>query len=103
MPERPAELTTADTAHLLVVDDDARLRALLQRFLSEQGFRVSVAADAAAARAALASVSFDLLVLDVMMPGESGLELAEALRREGQIGRAACRERGESSVGAVSL
>ena len=73
-----------DAAHLLVVDDDARLRALLQRFLAEQGFRVSTAADAAAARAALAAVAFDLVVLDVMMPGESGLELAEALRRQGR-------------------
>ncbi|MDB5371194.1 MAG: DNA-binding response regulator [Roseomonas sp.] len=71
------------TAHLLVVDDDARLRNLLQRFLSEQGFRVSAAADAGAARQALASMSFDLLVLDVMMPGESGLDLTESLRRDG--------------------
>ena len=70
-------------ADLLVVDDDARLRALLQRFLSEQGHRVAVAADAAEARAALSAMAFDLLVLDVMMPGETGLELAEALRREG--------------------
>src|SRR5918993_2641065 len=77
-------LPPGDAAHLLAVDDDARLRALLQRFLSEQGFRVSTASDAAAARAALAAVSFDLLVLDVMMPGESGLELAESLRRQGQ-------------------
>ncbi len=72
------------TPHLLVVDDDARLRALLQRFLTEQGFRVTAAADAAAARAALGAVAFDLVVLDVMMPGESGLELTEALRRQGQ-------------------
>lgn len=77
-------MTGADAPHLLVVDDDARLRALLQRFLAEQGFRVTAAADAATARRALASVSFDLMVLDVMMPGESGLELTESLRREGQ-------------------
>ncbi|MFM7688875.1 MAG: response regulator, partial [Alphaproteobacteria bacterium] len=57
-----------DPAHILVVDDDARLRALLQRFLTEQGFRVSTAETAAAARAALADMAFDLLVLDVMMP-----------------------------------
>ena len=79
-----AAAAPADAAHLLVVDDDARLRALLQRFLSEQGFRVSTAADAAAARASLAAVAFDLVVLDVMMPGESGLELAESLRRQGR-------------------
>ncbi|MBM3587638.1 MAG: response regulator [Alphaproteobacteria bacterium] len=72
-----------DPAHILVVDDDARLRALLQRFLTEQGFRVSTAENAAAARAALANMAFDLLVLDVMMPGETGLELTAALRAEG--------------------
>src|SRR5215212_3355791 len=81
---QPPPGAASDAAHLLVVDDDARLRALLQRFLAEQGFRVSTAADAAAARAALAAVAFDLVVLDVMMPGESGLELAEALRRQGR-------------------
>ena len=74
----------AEPPHLLVVDDDARLRALLRRFLSEQGFRVTVAPDAAAARHALAGFAFDLMVLDVMMPGESGLELVESLRREGR-------------------
>jgi two-component system phosphate regulon response regulator OmpR len=73
-----------DPAHILVVDDDARLRALLQRFLTEQGFRVSTAENAATARAALADMAFDLLVLDVMMPGETGLQLTSALRAEGQ-------------------
>ena len=66
--------------HLLVVDDDARLRELLRRYLFENGFRVTVAADAAEARANLASFAFDLIVLDVMMPGESGLDLTRALR-----------------------
>jgi two-component system phosphate regulon response regulator OmpR len=70
-------------ADILVVDDDARLRGLLQRFLAEQGHRVAVAADAPAARAALAAMAFDLLVVDVMMPGETGLELVESLRRAG--------------------
>lgn len=74
---------TAEAAHLLVVDDDARLRDLLQRFLTEQGFRVTAVADAAAARGAIGAMMFDLVVLDVMMPGESGLSLAESLRREG--------------------
>lgn len=74
---------SVDTAHLLVVDDDARLRDLLQRFLTEQGFRVTAVSDAGAARGAIASMTFDLMVLDVMMPGESGLSLAEALRRDG--------------------
>jgi two-component system phosphate regulon response regulator OmpR len=69
--------------HLLVVDDDARLRDLLRRYLSENGFRVTVAGDAAEARANLASFAFDLVVLDVMMPGESGLDLTGALRADG--------------------
>jgi two-component system, OmpR family, phosphate regulon response regulator OmpR len=71
--------------HLLVVDDDARLRELLRRYLSENGFRVTTAADAGEARANLASFAFDLVVLDVMMPGESGLDLTRALRREVQV------------------
>jgi two-component system phosphate regulon response regulator OmpR len=68
--------------HILVVDDDKRLRELLRRFLSEQGFRVTVATDAADARRKLTGIEFDLLVLDIMMPGESGLELTRALRAE---------------------
>jgi two-component system phosphate regulon response regulator OmpR len=68
--------------HLLVVDDDARLRELLRRYLAESGFRVTTAANAGEARANLASFAFDLVVLDVMMPGESGLELTRDLRRE---------------------
>ena len=70
--------------HLLVVDDDARLRELLRRYLSDSGFRVTTAADAGEARSKLAGFAFDLVVLDVMMPGESGIELTQALRRDGQ-------------------
>jgi two-component system phosphate regulon response regulator OmpR len=66
--------------HLLVVDDDARLRELLRRYLSENRFRVTAAADAAEARANLACFTFDLVVLDVMMPGDSGLHLTRELR-----------------------
>lgn len=72
---------SAAPPHILVVDDDGRLRDLLRRYLSENGFLVSTAADAAEARAKLESFSFDLLVLDVMMPGESGLDLTQDLRR----------------------
>ena len=71
--------------HLLVVDDDARLRELLRRYLSDSGFRITKAADAAEARRQLASFAFDLVVLDVMLPGESGLVLTRDLRREGQL------------------
>ena len=70
-------------AHLLVVDDDARLRDLLRRYLLDNGFRVTAAGDAAEARANLASFAFDLIVLDVMMPGESGLDLTRSLRGGG--------------------
>ena len=68
--------------HVLVVDDDDRLRRLLHRYLSENGFRVTVAETAADARAKMRSVQPDLLVLDVSMPGETGLDLTEAMRRE---------------------
>ncbi len=71
--------------HLLVVDDDDRIRDLLGRFLRDNGFRVSSAADAAEARARLALMRFDLLVLDVMMPGESGYELTRDLRRHMRV------------------
>ena len=69
--------------HLLVVDDDARLRELLRRYLAENGFRVTLAADAAEARENLTNFAFDLIVLDVMMPGESGLDLTRSLRGGG--------------------
>jgi two-component system, OmpR family, phosphate regulon response regulator OmpR len=71
-----------DSAHILVIDDDARLRTLLSRYLADQGFRVTTAENAADARAKLRSVSPDLLVLDIMMAGENGLALTEALRRD---------------------
>ena len=67
-------------AHLLVVDDDERIRGLLQKFLMRGGFLVSVARDAAQARRLLAGLEFDLIVLDVMMPGEDGISLTRALR-----------------------
>lgn len=69
-------------AHLLVVDDDERIRGLLQKFLIRHGFWVSVARDAAQARRLLAGLEFDLIVLDVMMPGEDGVSLTRDLRRE---------------------
>jgi two-component system phosphate regulon response regulator OmpR len=66
--------------HILVIDDDKRLRDLLARYLTEQGYRVTTAVNAADARAKLAGITFDLLVVDIMMPGESGLELTQSLR-----------------------
>jgi len=69
-----------DAPHLLVVDDDRRIRDLLSRFLSNEGYRISTAETAADARAKLKGLSFDLIVLDVMMPGESGFDFAKSLR-----------------------
>nr|WP_294523146.1 response regulator transcription factor [uncultured Rhodopila sp.] len=74
----------ADECHILVVEDDPRLRERLARYLAGEGFRVTAAGDAAEARSKLRSINPDLLVLDVMMPGESGLELTESLRRDTQ-------------------
>ncbi|WP_425051182.1 response regulator [Psychromarinibacter sp. S121] len=71
---------TAPDAHLLIVDDDERIRNLLQKFLIRHGFLVSAARDAAQARRLLAGLEFDMLVLDVMMPGEDGVSLTRALR-----------------------
>ncbi|MDH3475266.1 MAG: response regulator [Rhodospirillales bacterium] len=76
---------TADKPHILVVDDDSRLRELLRRYLVEQGFRVTTSKDADAARSRLESFAFDLLVLDIMMPGETGLEMTRALRRDSEV------------------
>ncbi|HYZ23646.1 MAG TPA: response regulator transcription factor [Rhodopila sp.] len=71
-----------DECHILVVEDDPRLRERLARYLGSEGFRVTTAGDAAEARSRLRSINPDLLVLDVMMPGESGLDLTQSLRNE---------------------
>ncbi|HEV2563532.1 MAG TPA: response regulator [Microvirga sp.] len=71
--------------HVLVVDDDRRLRDLLARFLTENGYRVTAAASAAEARAKAGNFVFDALVLDVMMPGETGFEYARSLREHSQV------------------
>ena len=76
---------SADKPHILVVDDDTRLRELLKSFLSRNGFRVSTAKSAAEARQHLEALDFDLIVLDVMMPGQSGLEFAGELRRDDDV------------------
>jgi two-component system phosphate regulon response regulator OmpR len=69
--------------HLLVVDDDNRIRSLLKEFLARAGFRVTAVADAGAARRLMATLDFDLLVLDVMMPGEDGFSLVRWVRSDG--------------------
>jgi two-component system phosphate regulon response regulator OmpR len=75
-----------DTApHLLIVDDDARIRTLLRKYLLRNGFWVTAARDAAHARRVLAGLSFDLIVLDVMMPGEDGIGLTRAIRAQSDV------------------
>ncbi|MBY0463274.1 MAG: response regulator transcription factor [Alphaproteobacteria bacterium] len=71
---------TPSLPHLLVVDDDNRIRTLLVKFLSDQGFRVNAAANAAEARPHMACHVFDALILDIMMPGEDGIQLTKSLR-----------------------
>ncbi len=74
-----------DAPHLLVIDDNTRIRTLLDEFLSENGFRVTVAGNAEDARRKLSGLDFDLLIVDVMMPGENGIELTKSLHAEKDV------------------
>ncbi len=87
---------TVEAADILVVDDDARLRELLRKFLVAKGFRVSVAANAIEATEKLATLTFDLLVLDVMMPGETGVDFARRLRKTSAVPILLLTARGEA-------
>jgi two-component system phosphate regulon response regulator OmpR len=78
-------MTDAAAAHILVVDDDARLRDLLQRYLVNNGYLVTVAGDAEEARARLKALAFDLIVLDVMLPGQNGVDFTGELRRDSDL------------------
>ena len=80
-----AALNMRREVHLLVVDDDDRIRDLLKRYLAKQGFRVSAAANAAEARKLMKTIAYDCLILDVMMPGETGFELTRSLRERSDI------------------
>jgi len=80
-PPQPAD----DAPHLLLVDDDRRIRDLLSRFLSGEGYRVTTAMSASDARAKLLGLHFDLLILDVMMPGETGFDLARFIRTSSSV------------------
>ena len=81
VPVPPAD----DAPHLLVVDDDRRIRDLLSRYLSGEGYRITTADSAMAARAKLTSLRFDLMILDVMMPGETGFEFARSIRESSTV------------------
>ncbi|MGN6409930.1 MAG: response regulator [Nitrobacter sp.] len=78
---RPAD----DAPHLLLVDDDRRIRDLLSRFLAGEGYRVTTAMSAKAARSKLLGLHFDLLILDIMMPGETGFDLARFIRASSSV------------------
>jgi len=80
-PSQPAD----DAPHLLLVDDDRRIRDLLSRFLCGEGYRVTTAMSASDARAKLLGLHFDLLILDVMMPGETGFDLARFIRSSSSV------------------
>jgi two-component system, OmpR family, phosphate regulon response regulator OmpR len=82
---RKGEPLPDNAPHILVVDDDLRISALMARYLGEHGFRVTQAADAAIARAHMRGLAFDLIILDVMMPGEDGLSLARSLKQISDI------------------
>ena len=84
-------------AHLLVVDDDERIRGVLQKFLRRTGFLVTIARDALQARRLLAGLEFDLLVLDVMMPGEDGIALTRDLRAKMTVPILLLTAKGEAS------
>jgi two-component system phosphate regulon response regulator OmpR len=89
-------LAAAAEPHLLVVDDDRRLRTLLTKFLGGAGFRVTGAADTQEARQHLAAFAFDLVVLDVMLPGEDGLQFARWLRGRQEVPILLLTARGEA-------
>src|ERR1700694_1594412 len=84
-PARRSRMQNAQRQKILVVDDDLRLRDLLKRYLSEQGFAVDTVADAAAMDRQLQRVRYDLMVLDLMLPGEDGLAICRRLRAAGNV------------------
>ncbi len=84
MPRDSENLDRQDI-HLLIVDDDDRIRDLLKRYLAQSGFRVSCASDAQNARDKMQGLSFDMLILDVMMPGEDGVSLTQSLREHNDV------------------
>jgi len=88
-PQKPLAIPPSKGAHILVVDDDKRIRTLLSRYLVNEGYLVSAAANAQEATERLRDLAFDLIVLDVMMPGENGKQFAARLRESGEPLRSA--------------
>jgi len=97
------ETISPDQPHILVVDDDNRLRQLLVKYLSENGFVVIPAKDATDARSKLAGLQFDLIILDLMMPGETGLEFAADFRKKSSVPILMLTAMGESEDRIVGL
>lgn len=97
MPQ-PGRAIAEDAPHILLIDDDRRIRALLSRYLADHGHRITVAANAAEARRRLAGLVFDLLIVDLMMPGENGLDLTASLRRETDVPILILTARGEAET-----
>lgn len=81
MPPTPVKARMTNPLHILVVDDDKGVRSMLRRYLTEEGFKVSLAADGGEMRAAFASGQIDLVLLDLVMPGEDGLSLTRHIRQ----------------------
>jgi two-component system phosphate regulon response regulator OmpR len=102
MSARPAPLAD-DAPHLLIVDDDRGIRDLLSRFLHREGYRVTTADTAAEARAKLDGLRFDLLILDVMMPGETGFDFARKLRVSSSVPILMLTARGEAEARIMGL
>lgn len=84
-PADPPPALPDDAPHLLIVDDDRRIRTLLSRYLTAEGYRVTTAENVADARTKLGGLSFDLLILDIMMPGETGFDLVKAIRAHSSV------------------
>lgn len=85
MTRSPTTRLDRSNTHILIVDDDDRIRLLLQKYLSREGYRTSVAENAASAREKMRGLSYDLLILDIMMPGEDGLSLSRSLRESSDV------------------
>lgn len=93
----------SNSAHILVVDDDARIRQMLTRYFEQEGYRVSAAADGVSMRVRLMAVRIDIVLLDVVMPGEDGLSLAREIRAHSDIGIIMLTGRGEMLDRVVGL
>ncbi len=97
------EPAMSDHPHLLIVDDDREIRSLLRQYLEREGYRVTTVADAAQMRQALQHNRIDLIVLDLMLPGEDGLSACRALRTDSQLPLIILSARGEDIDRIVGL